>query len=45
MNTTTQGISSLQQRLIEKVQMRQLAPKTRERFSPLTLLPFANDHS
>ena len=32
MNTTTQGISPLRQRMIEEMCMRQLAPKTREAY-------------
>jgi len=32
MNTTTQGISPLRQRMIEEMRMRQLAPKTREAY-------------
>jgi integrase/recombinase XerD len=32
MNTTTQGISPLRRRMIEEMQMRQLAPKTREAY-------------
>ena len=32
MNTTTPGISPLRQRMIEEMQMRQLAPKTREAY-------------
>ena len=32
-------LSSLHQRLIEEMQMRQLAPKTREQFSPMTFSP------
>ena len=32
MNTTTQRISPLRQRMIEEMRMRQLAPKTREAY-------------